>query len=93
VPELSGWLSDTSESEDEKRQHLLDEMDAVAAIYGFDRSTLALAWLLKHPSHIIPIVGSADPARIKWATQADEVEITREDWYRLLIAAQGHGMA
>jgi predicted oxidoreductase len=88
-----GWLSDTTESEDEKRQNLLEEMDAVAAIYGFDRSTLALAWLLKHPSGIVPIVGSTDPARIKWATQAVEVEITREDWYRLLVAAQGHGMA
>ncbi len=88
-----GFLSERSSTEDEQKAHLLEEMDAVAAIYGFDRSTLALAWLLKHPSKIIPIVGSANPARIKWAIQADEVEITREDWYRLLVAAQGHPMA
>lgn len=88
-----GFLSDRSEADDEKRAALLEELDAVAALYGFDRSTLALAWLLKHPSRIVPIVGSADPVRIKWAIQADEVEITREDWYRLLVAAQGHAMA
>jgi len=87
-----GWLSERATVEDEKRKHLLEEMDAVAALYGYDRSTLALAWLLKHPSRIIPIVGSADPARLKWAIQADEVELTREDWYRLLVAAQGHPM-
>lgn len=93
-PLAGGWLSDTTQpAEDSVKQALLDELDAVAAIYGFDRATLALAWLLKHPSGIVPIVGSADPAKIKWATQAAEVELSREDWYRLLVAAQGHAMA
>jgi predicted oxidoreductase len=92
-PLAGGRLSDISETDDEKLLALFDEMDAVAAIYGFDRSTLALAWLLKHPSGIVPIVGSRDPAKIKWATQAAEVELSREDWYRLLVAAQGHPMA
>lgn len=88
-----GFLSERTTTPDDKLTHLLSEMDAVAAIYGFDRSTLALAWLLKHPSGIVPIVGSADPSRIQWAVQAAEVEISREDWYRLLVAAQGHPMA
>lgn len=93
-PLAGGWISDnTPPSEDPAKQHLLEELDAVAAIYGFDRATVGLAWLLKHPSGIVPIVGSSDPAKIKWATQAAEVEMSREDWYRLLVAAQGHPMA
>ncbi len=40
---------------------LVHTMDEIARSYGIDRTTLALAWLLKHPSRIIPIVGSARP--------------------------------
>lgn len=93
APLGGGWLSESTTDADPERAALLQELDAVAANYGFDRSTMALAWLLKHPSGVIPIIGSTDPARIQWATQAAEVEISREDWYRLLVAAQGHAMA
>ena len=50
---------------------------------------VALAWLLKHPSHIMPIVGSTNPLRIRESARADELELTREEWYRLLLAAWG----
>lgn len=70
-------------------QKLLDEL---AAKYGVSRTVIALAWLLKHPSRIIPIVGSCNPAHIHDAVAADTVELTREDWYRLLIAARGAPM-
>jgi predicted oxidoreductase len=68
-----------------KLQNLLDE---VAARYDATRTAIALAWLLKHPSRIIPIVGSANPQHIRDATQADRVDLSREDWYRLLVAAR-----
>jgi len=88
-----GWLGAKAGGDDEKKAHLLSEIDSVAKVYGLDRSGIALAWLLKHPSGIVPIVGSADPGRIRAATKADGVDISREDWYRLLVAAQGHPMA
>jgi predicted oxidoreductase len=69
----------------QKLQHLLDE---IAGRYGATRTALSLAWLLKHPSKIIPIVGSANPQHIRDATQADRIDLTREDWYRLLVAAR-----
>jgi predicted oxidoreductase len=64
-------------------------MDEVAKKHGVPRSLIAFAWLLKHPSGIIPIVGSINPERIREATRADEIELSREDWYRLLVAARG----
>jgi predicted oxidoreductase len=67
-------------------QKLLDEL---ARAYGVSRTVMALAWLLRHPAGIIPIVGSTKPEHIKDATKADEVDIDREDWYRLLEAARG----
>lgn len=68
---------------------VLGELDAVAKARGTTRPVVALAWLLKHPSKIVPIVGSTDPARIREAVKADALELTREEWYRLLVAARG----
>ena len=66
--------------------------DALAAAGGVSRAAVALAWLLRHPAGIGPIVGSTDPARIREAARADEIELGREDWYRLLTAARGEGL-
>jgi predicted oxidoreductase len=67
-------------------------LDAIAADRGTTRVAIALAWLLKHPTRMIPIVGSIKPDRIKAAATAAEIELTREEWYRLLIAARGEPM-
>lgn len=64
-------------------------LDAAGKELGFGRSEMALAWLLRHPSRIIPIVGSVRPERIREATRALEVPMDRELWYRLLEAARG----
>lgn len=64
-------------------------LDAVAAARGTTRMVIALAWLLKHPGKIVPIVGSTHPARIREAVRATDIELTRDEWYRLLLAARG----
>ncbi len=71
---------------------LLAMMDAMAKRLDVSRTVLALAWLLKHPAKIVPIVGSANPDRIKDATRADALELSREDWYRLYVAARMEGL-
>ena len=68
---------------------LVDMLDQIAAKYGVSRTVMALAWLMKHPSKIIPIVGSAKPPHIDDAVKADTIDVDREDWYRLLVAARG----
>ena len=70
----------------------LPVIDCVAKARGTTRTVVALAWLLKHPGKIQPIVGSIKPDRIREATKADELDLTREEWYRLLIAARGEPM-
>ncbi|MSU56774.1 MAG: aldo/keto reductase [Pedosphaera sp.] len=64
-------------------------LDEIARARGVSRTVVAFAWLLKHPSGIVPIVGSTDPGRIGEAVRATELELTREEWYRLLLAARG----
>lgn len=72
-----------------RAEAVLAALDAVAKARGTSRLVIALAWLLKHPSHILPIVGSVNPDRIREAARAPDLELTREEWYRLLLAARG----
>jgi len=67
----------------------LPALETIAKARGADRTAVALAWLMKHPAKIIPIVGSNNPDRIRQAVKATELEVTREEWYELLKAARG----
>jgi len=64
-------------------------LDEIATVRGVSRTVIAFAWLLRHPSGIVPIVGSTDPVRIREAVSATEFELTREEWYRLFLTARG----
>jgi predicted oxidoreductase len=68
---------------------LVEVLDETAKRHSVSRTVMALAWLLKHPSGIIPIVGSSKPEHIRAALKADAVNLNREDWYRLYVAARG----
>jgi len=67
---------------------LIATLDEIATAHGTTRDIIALAWLLRHPSGIIPIVGTTRPKRILAAAKATEINLTREEWYRLLTAAR-----
>ena len=68
---------------------ILPMLETIAADRGVSRTVVALAWLMKHPARIVPIVGSTNPERIREAVRAAELELTRDEWYRLLDAALG----
>jgi predicted oxidoreductase len=53
---------------------------------------VALAWLLKHPAGILPVVGTSRPDRLAACARSVEVDLTREEWYSLFAAARGHEM-
>ena len=75
-----------------RTEKFLPALDAVAKARGASRTAVALAWLLKHPSKILPVIGSTQSERIRDAAKADELELTREEWYTLLIAARGEAL-
>jgi predicted oxidoreductase len=70
----------------------LPVLDAVAAARGASRAAVALAWLLKHPSGILLIIGSTQPERIRDAAKAADLDLTRDEWYTILIAARGEAL-
>ncbi|ASZ11988.1 aldo/keto reductase [Chitinophaga pendula] len=57
--------------------------------YQVSLDQLLLAWLLKHPSRLIPVLGTAQPARIQAAAAALSITLTREEWFTLWVAAAG----
>ena len=79
------WNTFTPDDE----QRIQAEIDRQCEIYGVEDWIIALAWLLRHPAGICPIIGSTTPARIETAKQALDVDYSREDWYRLFEARNG----
>jgi predicted oxidoreductase len=73
-----------------RRIRMRETLDLIARERGSTRSAVALAWLLRHPAKIIPLVGSTDPKRIQELAKAVDLELSREEWYRLLESALGH---
>lgn len=61
----------------------------IAQAYGTTPLAILLAWLMRHPSRIIPILGSIRPEAIKEAVKADDIDLDRDNWYRILRAARG----
>lgn len=79
LPSQEGYGSDA----------LHKKLDALAAKHGTSRANIALAWLLKHPAKIVPIIGTTKPERIRDAAKSLDVKLSREEWYDLLVAARG----
>lgn len=55
--------------------------------YGVTVSAATLAWILRHPARMQPIIGSTNPTRISGMAKAAEVKITHEEWYDVYRAA------
>ena len=64
-------------------------LDQLAAQHGVSSTAIALAWILRHPARMQPIVGTMNPARLKECVQAAEIYLNREEWYSIYRAA-GH---
>ncbi|MHB1317697.1 MAG: aldo/keto reductase [Anaerolineae bacterium] len=56
---------------------------------GIPIDQLALAWLLRHPVGIVPIVGTFRPERLAVAAAAEKITLTREQWYRIWVMSTG----
>lgn len=65
-------------------------VDEVAADFGVDRAAVAVAFLLRHPIGMLPVMGTNTLARIRTIADAARVELDRPTWFRLYEAALGH---
>lgn len=58
--------------------------------YGVSTTELLLAWIMQHPCGIHPVVGTSTEARLALSMKACNLNLETEDWFRLLVASQGH---
>jgi predicted oxidoreductase len=63
------------------------KINALAADKNVTNSAIAIAWLLRHPAHMQPIIGTTNPQRVMDSCQASGVALTREEWYQIYLAA------
>jgi predicted oxidoreductase len=65
-------------------------LESMESKYDASKDQLLLAWILRHPARIHPVIGTTDKERIAKASNASLIEMDLEDWFILLVASQGH---
>lgn len=71
----------------EKFPQLNAKIDELAEKYGVSNTTIAMAWLLRHPANMQPVTGTMNIQRLKDCVKATEIRLTREEWYAVYLAA------
>ncbi len=65
-------------------------LNSLTKKYNATEDQLLLAWVLKHPSKIHPVIGTTNKERMINAQKAIAIDLELEDWFSLLVASQGH---
>ena len=68
---------------------LVKKLEEIAKETGGNIADIAIAWLLAHPAKIIPVLGTNNLSRIKQISNASEIQLDRETWFEIYIAANG----
>jgi predicted oxidoreductase len=87
-----GALIDPRPASEERVRRAAALVAQLAEAKGTSREAIALAWLLRHPAPIQPLVGTTNVERLLASCQADAVRLTREEWYALYVAGRGGQM-
>ena len=61
--------------------------------YEATEDQILLAWILKHPAKMYPVVGTTTPERLKLSMESLEIDMELEDWFLLLEASNGYEVA
>ncbi|WP_322175485.1 aldo/keto reductase [Acutalibacter caecimuris] len=73
--------------DNEKFPELNAKLAELGEKYGASKQAMAAAWILRHPARMQVICGTTNPQRLADIATACEVQLTREDWYALYLAA------
>lgn len=69
---------------------LREALQRIAGEQGVEWSSVAVAWLLRHPARVIPVLGTNSLERIARISDACRVEMDRQTWFELYTHALGH---
>lgn len=63
------------------------KLKEVASRYGITPTGMVIAWILRHPAKMQPIVGTITPERVQEIARGADVTITHDEWYELYCAS------
>lgn len=70
-----------------KFPELNQKIDELAAAYGVTNTAIAIAWILRHPAHMQPIIGTTNAQRVQDICRASDITLSRQEWYEIYRAA------
>ena len=73
--------------DNEKFPELNAKIDELAAAYDVANTAIAIAWILRHPARMQPIIGTTNAGRVKAIAKASDITLSREEWYAIYLAA------
>lgn len=80
------------EPETEQDAAIVTALDTLGDAHGVSRTVITLAYLLRHPAGVIPVIGTTRPERMQEAVQALKLTLNRKEWYQVHVAARGAKM-
>ena len=83
-------LGSVFREDNEQTRRIHKQLGDLMEKYQATEDQLLLAWLMKHPTHIHPVIGTTTPSRITDAVGASKIDLELEDWFLILVASQGH---
>jgi predicted oxidoreductase len=66
---------------------LNSKIEELARKYQVSPTTIALAWILRHPARMQPVTGTTQVERLEDCLKATDITLSREEWYELYLAA------
>jgi predicted oxidoreductase len=73
--------------DNDKFPELNQVIDKLAAAKGVANTAIAIAWLLRHPAKMQPIIGTTNAQRVKDVAKASDITLSRQEWYEIYLAA------
>jgi predicted oxidoreductase len=74
----------------EQTRRIHKQLGKLIDTYNASEDQLLLAWILKHPATIHPVIGTTTKKRIADAAKAADINLELEDWFKILVACQGY---
>lgn len=64
----------------------------LAGHYNCSAEAIVLAWLMRHPAGVQPVIGTTQPERIIACSHSTDVRLSREHWYQLYVSSRGEAL-
>jgi predicted oxidoreductase len=73
--------------DNDKFPEVNETLQRIGEKYHISKTSVAIAWILRHPAKIQPLIGTMNPGRLAEIAKASDVVLSREEWYEIYLAA------